>query len=109
MTRSVVDELVDCVRKTRVLVYNGQNDVFVNTPGVLHYITSMDWEHIHNWKRTKKSIYKISNENAGWAKVFGNLWFVLINGAGHLAPIDQQARTYHMMSRFINNWNEWDV
>lgn len=72
-----------------MLIYNGQNDVVVNTPGVLHYLSSIDWEHIQNWKKAKKQIYKISEQNVGWAKVYNNLWFVLINGAGHLVPIDK--------------------
>ena len=58
---------------------------------------------------TKKQIFKISNENAGWAKVHGNLWFVLVNGAGHMVPSDQPSRVFQMMLRFVNNWNEWDV
>lgn len=43
ITKSVVSDVVKCLRKTKVLVYNGQNDVVVNTPGVLHYLSSMDW------------------------------------------------------------------
>lgn len=43
ITKSVVDQVVRVLRKTRVLIYNGQNDVVVNTPGVLHYLSSIDW------------------------------------------------------------------
>lgn len=62
--------MVKVLRKTRVLIYNGQNDVVVNTPGVLHYLSSLDWEHIHQWKKAKKQIYTISKEVAGWAKTY---------------------------------------
>lgn len=43
ITKTVVDSVVRVLRKTKVLIYNGQNDVVVNTPGVLHYLSSIDW------------------------------------------------------------------
>lgn len=107
ITQSKADEVVKVLRKTRVLVYNGQNDVVVNTPGVLHYLSSIDWEHISEWKKAKKQIYTISKEVVGWAKTHQNLWFVLINGAGHMVPTDQPVSTFHMITRFVNKENNW--
>lgn len=59
ITRSVAAYVVDVLKKVRVLIYNGQNDVVVNTPGVLHYLSSIDWVHIDEWKRTKKQIFTL--------------------------------------------------
>lgn len=42
-----------------MLIYNGQDDVVVNTPGVLQYLNSLNWDGIGAWKRTKKSIWTI--------------------------------------------------
>lgn len=43
ITRSVSRDLVRVLRNTKVLIYNGQNDVVVNTPGVLLYLNSLFW------------------------------------------------------------------
>lgn len=109
ITKSVADQVVKVLRKSRVLIYNGQNDVVVNTPGVLHYLSSIDWEHIAQWKKTKKKIYTLGQQPSGWAKVYGNLWFVLINGAGHMVPSDKPQETYHMIGKFLDNENTWDM
>jgi len=44
----------------------------------------------------------------GWSKVAGNLWFVLVNGAGHMVPTDQPINAFIMMGHFLNDENEWD-
>ena len=46
---------------------------------------------------------------AGWAKIAHNLWFVLVNGAGHMVPSDQPIRAYIMLGHFINNRHNWDL
>jgi hypothetical protein len=43
----------------KTLIYNGQNDVVVNTPGVLQYLNGLTWYGARNWKRSKKNIWKI--------------------------------------------------
>jgi hypothetical protein len=43
VSRSYESEVVIALRNTKVLIYNGQNDVVVNTPGVLQYLNSLNW------------------------------------------------------------------
>jgi len=76
-------------RRIRVLIYNGQNDFVVNTAGVLNYLNSLNWESINYWKRARKEIWTIHGAVSGWAKIYNNLWFALVNGAGHMVPTDQ--------------------
>ena len=71
------------------MIYNGQNDVVVNNAGVLQYLNSLNWPGIGNWKRTIKQKWTANHEVRGWAKVSGNLWFVMVYGAGHMVPSDQ--------------------
>lgn len=108
ITRSVTSEVVEVVRRVKTLIYNGQNDVVVNTPGVLQYLNSLQWENINQWKRAPKQIWTIGGEVKGWAKVAGNLWFVLVNGAGHMVPTDQPMSSFVMMGHFLNDEYEWD-
>jgi len=46
--------VIKCLLKTRVLIYNGQDDFVVNTGGVLNYLNSLEWNGIEKWKATTK-------------------------------------------------------
>ncbi len=87
--RAYTGDVINALRRTRVLVYNGQDDFVVNTAGVLNYLNSLNWEGIPQWKRAQKKIWTIHGQTVGWAKVSGNLWFALVNHAGHMVPTDQ--------------------
>lgn len=90
ISRSYAGDVIALLRSnTRVMIYNGQDDFVVNTPGVLNYINGLNWVGIPNWKRAKKTIWTIHGAVAGWAKVYNNFWFVLVNHAGHMVPTDQ--------------------
>ena len=105
--RSYVSDLVIMLRHIRVLIYNGQDDYVVNTAGVLQYLNSLGWENIASWKRAKKQKWTIAGATRGWAKTSGNLWFVLLNGAGHLVPTDQPDSAFNMMGHYIKNDQDW--
>jgi len=51
VSRSYANDVILALRNIKVLIYNGQNDVVVNTPGVLLYLNSLNWEGIGRWKR----------------------------------------------------------
>ena len=96
------------LRNIRVLIYNGQDDYVVNTAGVLQYLNSLAWEGTASWKRAKKEKWTIYGEVKGWAKVSGNLWFVLVNKAGHLVPTDQPASAFNMLGKYLRNNRNWE-
>jgi carboxypeptidase C (cathepsin A) len=99
--------VINLLRNTRVLIYNGQDDFVVNTAGVLNYLNGLNYERIAEWKRARKQIWTIHGSVKGWAKVAGNLWFVLVNGAGHMVPTDQPEAAFNMMGHFIFNSQDW--
>lgn len=107
MGRSYASDVVTMLRHIRVCIYNGQDDYVVNTAGVLQYLNSLGWENIASWKRAKKEKWTIAGQTRGWTKVSGNLWFVLVNGAGHLVPADQPDAAFNMLGHFIHNEKEW--
>ena len=107
MSLSYASDVIVALRNTKVLIYNGQDDPVVNTPGVLQYLNALNWEGLSRWKRTRKEIWTIHGENAGWAKVSGNLWFALVNGAGHMVPSDQPERAFNLIGHFISGENDW--
>ena len=88
------------------MIYNGQNDFIVNTPGVLHYLNTVNWQFAKQWKAKSKTIWKeFGNQNLGWYKNYRNLVFVLVRDAGHLLPSNQHRTAWLMLNKyFLNNW-----
>ena len=108
ISRSYAGDVIYLLRnQIRVLIYNGQDDFVVNTPGVLNYLNSLNWDGIPYWKRSTKQIWTIHGENKGWAKVYNNLWFVLVNHAGHMVPTDQPEAAFNMLGHFVFDNKEW--
>lgn len=101
--RSFAQDLATCLRNLKVLIYNGQNDVIVNNAGVLTYLNSLQWEGINAWKQNRKRIWTRFGEVKGWVKAEGNLWFVMVNGAGHMVPTDQPQSAFIMFGHFLFN------
>lgn len=93
-------------RGLKVMIYNGQNDFIVNTPGVLNYLNALSWTYSKQWKAKDKTTWKeFGNENLGWSKSYRNLIFVLVRDAGHLLPSDQPRAAWLMLSKyFLNSW-----
>jgi carboxypeptidase C (cathepsin A) len=46
ISKSYAKRVVDVLRRIKVLIYNGQNDVVVNNPGVMQYLNRLNWEGI---------------------------------------------------------------
>lgn len=103
ISRDFLTDLRIALTEVKVLIYNGQQDVMVNNAGVMHYLNNLKWDGIKNWKKTPKTIWTISSNVKGWAKVSGNLWYVLVNGAGHMVPTDQPESAYRLIGHFIQN------
>jgi vitellogenic carboxypeptidase-like protein len=93
-----------------VLLYNGQYDIIVNTATAINWISELQWAGqqafynapLQNW------IYK-NGSAVGLAKNYKNFTFVIMNKAGHLAPMDQLEPSIEMVRRFTsgnNNWNK---
>ena len=93
-------------RNLRVLLYNGQNDFIVNTPGVLAVVNSLQWTELPDWQKQEKKIWKeYAGKVLGWYKHHRNLIFCLVRNAGHLLPADQPASAYYMLDKyFTNSW-----
>lgn len=75
--------------KTKVLIYNGQLDIIVNTPGVEAYVNMLEWSGLGQWQQTKKSIFTMDqNKVVGNYKHYSNFTFVVLYGSGHYIPHD---------------------
>lgn len=103
-TKTYLPYIVDSIR---LMVYNAQDDLIVNTPGTEAMIASMDWSGINDFLQSPRSIWRVNGSVAGYGMRSGNMNFVLILNAGHMSPHDQPVNARDMVYRFINNlgWN----
>ena len=90
----------------KTLIYNGQNDVIINTPGTLAYLNTLEWPNAQRWKSAAKKTWKeYGGKNLGWIKRYGSLTFVVVRNAGHLVPADQPRAAWSMINNyFLNTW-----
>jgi carboxypeptidase C (cathepsin A) len=92
-----------------VLIYQGQNDIVVNTPGILHSLNSQYWKGIRQWKKARKHAWIFNQNIQGWSKIWENLWFVFINGVGQMVPLEKPEPAIKMVQNFIKDaWEETD-
>jgi carboxypeptidase C (cathepsin A) len=73
------------------------------------WIHSIDWEGKAAYLAAPRRQWKVPRASggepalAGWVQSSGNLTELVINAAGHLAPMDQPERSYDMIYRFVKN------
>lgn len=89
-----------------VLLFNGQDDLIVNTPSAENWIASINWSGKDEYLSAEKKIWKVDGEVAGYVRGAKNLTQLVILKAGHMAPADQPKNSFDMVKRFINK-SEW--
>jgi len=90
------------------MIYNGQDDIIVNTPGVEKYITNLKWAELPQFLAASKRRWKDPHGYViGNYKKHGRLNYVNVNKAGHMVPGDQPWSAFDMVKRFIKN--DWPL
>jgi carboxypeptidase C (cathepsin A) len=91
----------------KVLIYHGQDNMYVNNLGLNDWLNGLSWPYISNFKESRKGVWNVQAQIAGYAKVYTSLTYVQLNQAGNRAPYDQPIPVRDMVSRFIFNqgWN----
>jgi carboxypeptidase C (cathepsin A) len=91
----------------KVLLFGGQDDMMVNSVGILNMIGSMSWSGVSEFLNAQKVLWKIEGQVAGYFQSNNNLTFALVNNAGHMTQFNQPVACKNMVERFINGtgWN----
>ncbi|OMJ89399.1 hypothetical protein SteCoe_8506 [Stentor coeruleus] len=91
----------------RVMVYNGQDDLIINTRGVENWFPAINWPYMSNFLKSRKVVWRVQGNIAGYAQEYSNMTFVIVQKAGHFSPYDQPTAVLNMVTRFINGegWN----
>ena len=89
----------------KVLIYNGQDDIVCNTPGVERYMKNIQWSNMTLLQTSKKHTW---TDTTGY--VIGNyrrhdkLHYVNVYKAGHQVPEYQPWSAREMLRMFIDAW-----
>lgn len=84
-----------------VLIYNGIYDMDCNFMGTDAWLQDLDWQGGDTFKSEPRTPWFIGNKWAGHSRSEGNLTQVLVNGAGHLVPMDQPESAFVMLETFL--------
>lgn len=106
---SASDILSYVIENTRVLLFNGQDDIEVNTSGVQDFIRQLNWSGIKFFLKSQRQVWNSTVGVLGSAKTWGNFTFVTVNKAGHMVPFYQPYSALEMVLRWTNQDSNWNV
>ncbi|KAK7400759.1 hypothetical protein VNO78_12064 [Psophocarpus tetragonolobus] len=89
------------VRKSRVLLYQGQCDLRIGVMQVEAWVKTMKWEGIVEYLSAERKIWKVNEELAGYVQNWKTLTNVVVLGAGHLLPADQPVNSQAMIEDWV--------
>lgn len=97
-----VDELIKTGMK--VIVYNGQLDLIVDTPGQELWVKRLQWDNLETFtQQSWKAEYAYGGQDTGgYSKKLGNFEFWWVLKAGHMVPADQGEFMLHLIDGVIN-------
>lgn len=85
-----------------VLIYNGQDDLIVTSPGTMTWVEKLNWVNATEFVNTNFDVWTDSQKNVvGYKKRVGNLEMRIVNKAGHMVPQDQPVNALDMATDFI--------
>jgi vitellogenic carboxypeptidase-like protein len=85
-----------------ILIYNGQDDLIVTSPGTMSWVEKMNWVNGTTFAAQDFEVWNDEKFNTiGYKKRVGLLELRIVNKAGHLVPQDQPASALDMITDFI--------
>jgi carboxypeptidase C (cathepsin A) len=85
-----------------VLIYNGQQDLIVPTPGTMRWVDRLFFNQAQEFRDKLFTAWKVNGKMVGTYKSAGLLELRIVFGAGHLVPMDQPEASLDMATNFVN-------
>ncbi|KAJ9708400.1 hypothetical protein PVL29_000444 [Vitis rotundifolia] len=89
------------VKKSKVLLYQGQFDLRDGVVSTEAWMKSMKWEGIDKFQAAERKVWEVKGELAGYVQKWGSLSHVVVSGAGHLVPADQPVNSQIMIEDWV--------
>ncbi|KMS93504.1 hypothetical protein BVRB_030810, partial [Beta vulgaris subsp. vulgaris] len=91
------------VRKTRVLVVNGEYDWVCNYIGIENLLDQyLMWDGKHEFVKSRKA-WRHRENLGGYMRTGGNLTHLVVYDAGHMVPLDQPEISFDVMMKFTQS------
>ncbi|KAI3731574.1 hypothetical protein L1987_62763 [Smallanthus sonchifolius] len=85
----------------KVLLYSGQCDLRVGIVGIEAWVKKMKWEGVKDYLESKREVWVVNGQLAGYVQKWRNLMTVVVLGAGHLVPADQSVNSQAMIEDWV--------
>ncbi|KAG9510471.1 Lysosomal protective protein [Fragariocoptes setiger] len=92
--------LIASPRNLNLLVYNGDVDMMCNFLGDEFFCDSLGLPVISDYKP-----WMVSNQVAGYKKVYKGLTYLTVKGSGHMVPGDKPKESFEMIRTFLAQKN----
>lgn len=90
------------MRKSKVLLYQGQFDLWDGVVSTEAWVKTMDWNEIGKFLLAERMVWRDENRQlAGYVQKWKNLSNVVVFGAGHLVPTDQPLNSQRMIEDWV--------
>lgn len=99
--KSVKFMVEDLVKKSRVLLYQGQFDMRDGVVSTEAWAKEIEWEGLESFLAAERKVWKVNGELSGYVQGWGSLTNVVVGGAGHLVPADQALSSQAMIEDWI--------
>jgi vitellogenic carboxypeptidase-like protein len=92
----------------KVMLYQGQFDLKDGVVSSSAWIRQIPWAGQQNFISAARYTWAYTDsagdkQKAGWVKAYENLTQVIINSAGHMAPMNNPSAAFEMALRFVFN------
>lgn len=85
-----------------VLLYQGQWDIQDGVASNVAWMHTIVWEKLDGFWASERKLWKEEGKLAGYIRTHENLGHVVVAGAGHLVPADQNLRSQRMIEAWIS-------
>ncbi|XP_020201839.1 serine carboxypeptidase-like 50 [Cajanus cajan] len=89
------------VRRSRVLLYQGEYDLRDGVVQSEVWVKTMKWEGIEGFLNAERKIWKVNGGIAGYVQKWKSLTNVVVLGAGHLLPTDKAVNSQAMIEDWV--------
>ncbi|KAL3279832.1 hypothetical protein HHI36_017337 [Cryptolaemus montrouzieri] len=84
-----------------VVVYNGELDLIVDTPGTIKWVNRLKWNGAEEWNNTTHKPMFVNGIIEGFYKKVENFTFYWVSRAGHMVPYDNPHAMEHILKKTI--------
>ncbi|XP_058101164.1 serine carboxypeptidase-like 50 [Magnolia sinica] len=99
--KSVKFMVEDLVKKSRVLLYQGQFDLRDGVASTEAWMKEMKWDGLKRFLNADRKVWKVNGEVSGYVQRWGSLTHVVVSRAGHYVPADQGLNSQAMIEDWV--------